>query len=62
MNDASADKYVDAFFPHIESAHTTEQKKRTLRLMVKEVERDTRNMAVEIAREAVNTITRMEHS
>lgn len=61
MNDASADKYVDSFFSNIEACNTEDGKKRMLRLLVKEVERDTRHKAATIVNMAVNEIHNMQH-
>jgi hypothetical protein len=62
MDDNSANKYVDTFFEFIVNAKTDEEKRRMVRLLVKEVERDTRNNASAIAQKALHDITYMIHN
>lgn len=61
MSDDIADKYVQSFLPAIQDATSQKDMARTLRLLVKEVERDTRHKACDVVQEALNKIHNLEH-
>lgn len=61
MNDAAADKYVEIFHDIIAHSKNDDDRKRNLRLLVKEVERDTRHLAFDILQKASCDISNLEH-
>jgi len=61
MNDSTADKYVDAYLTPDFGQHDKEFQRRQLRLMVKEVERDTRHKAAMLASQLTSAIHNLNH-
>lgn len=62
MDDKTADKYVETFFDAIEQSQGVDSKKRMLRLLVKEVERDTRHKAYDLVQRLGHDIENLNHS
>lgn len=56
MSDAQAPQYVDEHITAIEQAKSPAELGRLLRLLVKEVERDTRHGACDVVQKALNEI------
>jgi hypothetical protein len=62
MNDAEADVYVEIFAPLINQKVDDVEKRHLLRLLVKEVECDTRHRAFHVAQRMSNEIFNLSHS
>lgn len=62
MSDQEADKYAAAFLPTIMARLEPESISRTLRLLVKEVERDTRHLAYDVVQGALQEISNLDHA
>lgn len=54
MNDEAANRYVKLIMDALPECKTKDQRERAIRLVVKEVERDTRHLAVNVIQRAAN--------
>jgi hypothetical protein len=63
MDDKHANKYVDQYWEAITNApHKSDEQRRYMRLLVKEVERDTRHKATDLAQRLCSEISNLDHS
>lgn len=61
MSDEQADKYVTVYAEALGIAANDTARLRTLRLLVKDIERDTRHRAFDAVQECANKIINLDH-